>query len=54
MKGECKMLLPLIAGIISSVLYILYLIDIAKPDFVSLFLLYVIAMSALLILEKLR
>lgn len=47
------MSLPLIAGIILSALYVLYLINIVKPDFVKLFSLYIIAMSALLILEKL-
>ena len=47
------MTLPLIAGIILSALYALYLFDIIRPDFVKLFAIYIIAMSALLILEKL-
>ena len=47
------MTLSAIGGIVLTVMYILYLIDILKYNFVKLFAIYIIAMSVLLILEKL-
>ena len=47
------MTLSAISGIVLTVIYVLYLIDILRYDFVKLFAIYIIAMSVLLILEKL-
>ena len=42
-----------VAGIVLSILYILYLFDIVRPEFFKLFAIYVSAVSLLLILDKL-
>ena len=46
-------ILIIIGGFSLTVIYILYLANIVKPELASIFAIYIIAMSVLMILDKL-